>query len=127
MLDSKKMAKVLIDLYTKRGASDTALDAYLNFLEEKKALHLLPSIVKHVERLQGDLLDSQTLSIRAAQPLDEESLLNFCKSAGISKETPVRFFEEKDLLGGFIASYDGRIYDASLRGQVQHLKKILTY
>ena len=95
---------------------------FVRFLEEKKITWQLKSITRHLEKIFADQEKRHLLQISTAHKLSP-TLINKIKKY-TSQNTKVKTQEstEPELIAGFIAEYNGVIYDASLAGQLIKLK-----
>lgn len=126
MLDSKKISEILLAQASKEGG-EQFVEGLISFLKEKKALHLLPAVSKHLKRNHKDLLYTERAHISSRHALSDEDIARIKKTLDIPSSVLIEYSIDEHLLGGFLVMYNGHIYNGSLQGQVDQLKNILTY
>ena len=97
---------------------------FLAFVEEKKALGLLPQILRQFEALSEQATKKQTLHVtlsktHGAEVLD--SIAAYIKSG----DAPVAVTIDEKIKGGFIATYNDIVYDASVETSLARARKSL--
>lgn len=103
-----------------------AFDAFVSFVEEHNLASLLPSVVRHLEFLQKQKQDFNTLTIETPFPLDTSLERHIQNHMRIEHTIEKKHVLNKDLIGGFRATYQGQVLDASILYNLQVLKKQLT-
>lgn len=100
---------------------------FIQLLEEKRRLALLREVSAAFAR-RCELADG-VVSIRLATAfhLDDDAVTNIGAKIGVavSKWPRVRASVAPELLGGFVASHDDRVYDFSIAGAMQQLRQRL--
>ena len=119
-------AGTIEELSSKMGLG--ALSArVLLVLSRASRISLVPALIEELRRLidRAENLSSGTLV--AAVELSQEELLGLSSALAKRVGSRVRLEQRVDasLLGGFVATVDGKTYDASLRGQLTRFKKEL--
>jgi F-type H+-transporting ATPase subunit delta len=101
---------------------------FLALLAEKNRLPLVPDLQKAL----GDLLDQHTNTLRVqlsvAHPIDEKSKKNLEEilAEKLSARVLMTVEHEPELLGGAVLHVQSRVYDGSLKRQLEKLKVLLT-
>ncbi len=81
-------------------------------------------MVEHLERMQANARAKLELDIVSAHKLSDSAVKEIKKSLGADQLGTVT--EDSNLIGGFVAEYNGVVYDASVATQLNRLKNTLT-
>jgi len=98
---------------------------FLSLLLERDRLSMLPSIVSRYRRLLDEVKGRVEAGVVCAAPL-ERVMLEKVRAAlkGISgKEVVLREETDPGLIGGVVVQLEGRIYDGSVRAQLEMMKR----
>lgn len=125
MIDSKNLAHTLLKI-TQSNNSEKATAAFFDYLKEKNLLALLPQIKKHLLRLIESSSQEKTLVISTKHELSLAEQDEIKSLVSASDDVRVELKKDDSVVGGFSATYDGNIYDGSLRNQVTQLRTRLT-
>ena len=121
---SKQLAKSLVELIKEDATKqEEIIKDFLIFCKEKNLLNQLSNIIKHLEIIDKNKSDLEQLHIHSAQPLSQNIIQRIQKLVGAANQVTVNTQENKDIQGGFIAKYNGMIYDASVKTQLSNLKQ----
>ncbi len=114
---------VLEEIYKNKISSESL--SFLKFLVEKGRVNLLSSIVKKFLELHDEYLGIVNVKISSAVKLneDQESLLKNKFEKILQKKVRLSFKIDDSVLGGFVAEVSDTVYDASLKHQLDILKK----
>lgn len=124
MLSSEKVAQSLYLLAREGEKSDKVVKNLVAYLSQHKGLPLLPSIIARLERMAKRDGAHETLFIKTAHQLDRSSGTSIKEALG-AKDAQTVTDQDDALLGGFVAEYQGVVYDASVRTQLEKLKQTL--
>lgn len=102
------------------------ISQFINFLKNKNIVYLFDSIIKYFKKEALESEEKQTLRIRAKNSFSEEIINKIKKVVKADKNVNVDFQKDKEIIGGFIAEYDNKIYDTSINYQLGQLKKQLS-
>ena len=93
------------------------------YLLKKKALELIPSISKAYHNLAENRCDTVAVTVRTAVPLDKNEKQQIIKWIEDKEKRKVSFTEKIDegIVGGLYIEVGHRIYDGSIRGQLQDM------
>src|SRR5262249_36772215 len=101
---------------------------FLGVLAENNRLRDLPAIRGRYERLEDDALGRARARVLSARPISEESRARINEI--FERQTGRRVIAETavvpDLLGGAVVRIQGRVFDGSLRTQLEHLRLALS-
>jgi len=125
MISSKNLAQALYKLSTESVPTEKLMLALYNYLEKHHLLALLPATLKHLERLQKNNLKFNSLKVISSLPIDDEILTEIKTLLTVNKSALIEKLDDRELIGGFVATYQGFIYDASLKNQLNLLKSKL--
>jgi F-type H+-transporting ATPase subunit delta len=115
----------LVDLLTRELRLSDLLARFLKLLAAHHRLAQLPAIQDHFQRLLDAELGRVRVRIRSAGPLDaaqQQALVDtFATITG--KQVLATIAIDADLLGGVVVEVEGRVYDGSVRAQLERLAK----
>jgi len=125
-MQENKITKRIISIADSKGLSPEVLALRLaSFLDKHDLNELLPKLNSILEETQKENDRIETIIIRSRYPLDREDISGIKKLISPKKEAPIKEIIDKSVIGGFIAEYNGTIYDGSLAKQVERLEKSL--
>ncbi|MDR3627684.1 MAG: ATP synthase F1 subunit delta, partial [Ignavibacteriaceae bacterium] len=101
--------------------------AFLKFLVDKNRESLLEIIVKIFLELKDEQDGIVTVEVRAPESFTGEQLEKFKGNLEktLNKKVRLNLKIDSDIIGGFIAKVDDTVFDASLKHQLELLKKQL--
>jgi F0F1-type ATP synthase delta subunit len=126
MISSKNLARALYKISKERVSSEKIVSALLFYLEKHRLLSLLPQTLKHLIGFKKNEKEFNSLEIISGLPIDEEITTEIKKILKTEISSVVKQKIERELIGGFIATYKGFIYDASIKNQLNLIKTKLT-
>jgi F-type H+-transporting ATPase subunit delta len=100
---------------------------FIELLAQKRRLPLLREIVAAFDARCEKVDSIVSISLASAQPLDEKTITDIGARIGLAvfRWPRVRAEVRPDLIGGFVARHDDRVYDFSLAGAAQQLRQRL--
>lgn len=107
---------------------DKISDLVLKFCElviNRQRSELLPDIIKRFFELRDDYLNIKTVVVKSAVELEQqhiEELKNVLEKK-LNKQVRLNLTIDKKLIGGFVVQIDDTVIDASLKHQLELLKK----
>ncbi len=105
---------------------DEAVDRFVSFCREKNLIYLLPNVLKYLEKEIPKEEKKMTLIIRSKDDLSAETIRKIKKISNFQeKEYKVKAVEDGGILGGFIAYYQDKVFDASVNNNLSLLKNKL--
>lgn len=119
-------AAILEDIFKAHINIDTM--RFLKFVIEKSREVLLYDIIRRFLELRDKHLGIVNVEIKTAFEFSEEQkqdLKNQFESS-LDKKVRFKFIIDKELIGGFVARAGDTVYDASLKHQLELLKKQFT-
>ena len=114
VLPDKSVQELLVrffELVFKHGRIESIVEIVDDFVELKK-------------KLSGEI-DAVVYSPYALTKKDIESIANVIKEKLHYKAVNVEVIEDKTLVGGILLNVDGKIYDGSVKGELEKLAKVL--
>jgi F-type H+-transporting ATPase subunit delta len=95
------------------------------FVLDKKREELLENIVKKFLELKDQYLGILKVEVSAPYDFSEDQKLQIKKKfeSAFNKTILMNFIINKDLIGGFVAKVIDTLYDASVKHQVELLRK----
>ncbi len=99
---------------------------FIIFCREKNLGYLLPNVLKYLEEEITEKREKETLVIKSKNDLS----LNIIEKIKIfvrfdEKEGKIKLIKDNNILGGFIARYRDKIFDASVNNNLRLLKNKL--
>lgn len=124
MTKSKILAEALLKLSQSKNG-EKAINKFFDFIQEKNFSGFLPQIKKHIERQGCISAQEKNLIISTKYELSKEEIEEVKKLVGAEKDSVVEVIIDKNIIGGFSATYKGNIYDGSLRNKISQMKTAL--
>lgn len=115
-----KLAKLLIELDERNpGKTEEIVKTFVSSMKGNE--YQLPQILKIVEKKAQEEREKNTLYITLS---DEMDIVDKIKQVvGVNKEVPTEISIDKSLKGGFIAQYNGKLYNGSISKQLQKIRE----
>jgi len=126
MISSKNLSEALYKISKENQNADILVDNFLEYVKDNNLISLMPQTIEHLERLSSSLKEFNTLKIHSGLPISYETTNLIQEKLKIDKDVKKENHVDSELIGGFIASYKGVLYDASLKNQLRLLKNSLT-
>lgn len=123
MISSRAIAQATYEL-AQDSSNKKIAENLVAYLEHNNLLPLLGSVVEHLENIAAKAGAQAELDIVSAHKLTDATVKEIKKSLGADQLGTVT--ENKELIGGFVAEYNGVVYDASIATQLNKLKNSLT-
>jgi len=126
MISSKNLAEAIykISLESKKD-NKVIVEAILIYIQKYKLESLLPKTLVYLEdKLKKDL-NWNTFFLESRFSLKNELIDDIKNKLKVNKTANVLLNKNENLIGGFRATYQGIIYDASIKNQLQLLKNYL--
>ena len=122
MIKSKQLARALFEL----GEENTKdLDAkFFDFIEKQNLKAQLPSVLYHFEKIVEMEQEKKGIQIETAHDIKHETvnhIKKFLKADDLKENLKIK----KELVGGFRAKWNGKIYDASIMTGLKKLEKAI--
>ena len=116
-------SSILEEIFKKKISKET-MD-FLKFVVEKNRENLLESIVNKFLELRDQKLGIVNVNVRSAVELgdDQKKKLKEKFEKLLNKKVRFNFTVDPDVVGGFVAKVGDTVYDASLKNQLEVLKK----
>jgi F0F1-type ATP synthase delta subunit len=127
MISAKNIATAVYRLADEEGEDAGVLgQKFFRFLETNNLQAQARQILYYIEQEYKKEKDKNTLFIWFAVLMENngivEQIKNFVKAP---RSALVQVKEDKNIIGGFIALWQGEIYDASIRANLDRLKQAL--
>ena len=126
-IPAEQKLKVLDALAAKVGATARPLRNFIAVLIDQDRIALLPEIAKQVElelNARGGRIDAEIVSSRELTPEQQAALL--AEIGRVTGKTVLpRYSTDKSLIGGVTVRVGSTIYDGSVRGQLQRIRRQL--
>ena len=125
-VSSVQMARVLHDSLNDESNEDEVVRLFLEFCEEKKLTHLLPNIVKHLEKINAKKVADNTIRVYVARDQDKDVVDMIVDFVSKKSDAPMSVHKDEKIIGGFVALYRNTVYDGSVTKQLARAKEILS-
>ncbi len=118
--------KAIIKEVFEKNISAEAL-SFLLFLIDKNRENLLQAIIRQFFNLRNDLLGLADVDVQVAFDISEEqqNLIKTTLEKLVGKKISISVDINKNLIGGFVARLNDTVFDASIKHQLELLKKQL--
>ena len=123
-MKSKHLAFALIKL-SEENSKEEAVVKFLNFIKKANLTNILPQVIFHLGAEALKRKEMESVKITSSHKLSSETINKIKKMAKAPKDAPEIIQIDRDVIGGFVASYNGVTYDASLKGGLNMLRRIL--
>ncbi len=119
----KVKLSILEEVFKLRINSDSM--NFLKFVVHKNREDILKSIVDSFLRLHDDRLGIVNVQVKTAVKFtaEQEDQLKLNLEDSLGKKVNIKIKIDADVIGGFVAKVDDTVYDASLKHQLELLKK----
>ena len=122
MIKSKQLAKAIFELSQDKVEK---LDAkFFDFIQKRNLEAQLPSVLWHLEKIIELDKEKKGIQIETAHEISHETtkhIKTFLKAEDLSEVIKIK----KELIGGFRAKWDGKIYDASFKNSLKKLEEVI--
>lgn len=127
---AKQYAQALYEAleYKDQEQAKAVVDNFMQFLVRNRDLPKADKILKHFDNIWNNNKGITEAKAITSTEMDKETLdllKEYISQTTQAREVKINNGVDKDILGGFIVRYQGKIIDASLRTQVKRLKKFL--
>jgi len=122
MIKSKQLAKAIFELSEEKVDNFEA--KFFDFIEKRNLTTQLPSILIHLEKIIELEKEKKGIQIETAHEISHETtkhIKTFLKADELSEVIKIN----KDLIGGFRAKWNGKIYDASIKNSLKKLEEVI--
>lgn len=118
----------LAQMIAREVALSDLLSHFLQLLADHQRLGTLPAIAERYQQLLDAELNRVRVTIRAATPLDakQEADIVAVFATLTGKQVIARVVVDPELLGGVVVEVGGKVYDGSVRTQLDRLAKELS-
>jgi len=122
MLDVSTAAEALREWCQRRGV-ERGTEEFISYLADKKALYLLPSVLRRLRSIADKKRGEQILQINAADELKSDDLAKLNKA---TESSPVESSVDSSLLAGLRVSHQNRRVNGTIKDQLENLHTSLT-
>lgn len=125
LVKSDKKEKVLDAIF--KGKIDPLTNSFLHIIIRKGRESQLTDIAQEFINQYREIKNISIVNIVSAEPISDETLSSIRKKLVDSKMTRgnIEFSTtvDKNLIGGFVISFEDKLYDASISHQLDQLRK----
>ena len=125
VITSSVRLKILTEVFKEKLNESTFL--YLLFLENKGRIDLIETICIAFQKIYLEAKKVLRVKITSSIDLDEQQIKNICEhlQPKFQREMISQVFVDPEILGGLKIQIEDKIYDHTLRGQLERFQKIL--
>ena len=108
---------------------ESIVQTIMSHLKASSRLHLLPMVVRELEKKTARYIEANTAIVRSAKPLDAASLedLKTYLSKRFKREVEVTNVVDPHLVAGFVIRVGDTIIDRSVSGKLDALQEQLLF
>jgi len=99
------------------------IEAFIALLQKNQSLNKLPYIIKEFEIYSDKVQGNEKAVIKTARELPKSSIEEIKKFLSLKGEVKVKM--DENILGGVVVQVGNKIFDASLKTQINKLKQQL--
>lgn len=99
------------------------IEAFIALLQKNQSLNKLPYIIKEFEIYSAKVQGNEKAVIKTARELSKNSVEEIKKFLSLRGEVKVK--TDENILGGVVVQVGNKIFDASLKTQINKLKQQL--
>jgi len=126
MITSKDLAKAIYQISKEsKKDSNIIVSGLINYVRTYKLESLLPRTLIYLEEMNNKNLIWNTFFIESKFELNEDLIKKIKTKLNIPNVLNLEIKKNDNIVGGFIATYKGIIYDASIKNQLQLLRNLL--
>ena len=126
MFSAEKTTQTLIE-FDKQYPNKTSqiVEIFIDSLKNNKEMYQLSSIIQLLERKAQRQRKQDKLHITLFESVSQGVIEKIKKLIGVSNKSDAEIEIDEQIKGGFIAHYQGVIFDASVKNQFVKLKNVL--
>jgi len=127
MISSKNLADAICQLSeTSKKGDDAIVNSFLEYVKEYRLEPLLPKVIMFLEDIIYKKTKWDTLEINSSIEISNEIKIKIQEKLNATDLKNITSKVDENLIGGFVATHKGVIYDASIKNQLQLLRNALT-
>jgi F0F1-type ATP synthase delta subunit len=124
--ESRKIVKALFKTLKKYpDQEEKVIDSFFDFVVQKKLESYLPNILKIIEAEFVKIEKKEKLRIISAETLNKKTINLITKKVGADNKVVIENEKDEEIIGGFVAYFEGLIYDGSILNQITKIKNNL--
>jgi F0F1-type ATP synthase delta subunit len=124
-VSSKQLAHYLVKSLERGGSASKLAKNFESYLLANHLQGLLPNIIANLVREQEALKQKRTLLIETSHEIKEKTVGQIEAFIGKLSEDLTETKVDESLIGGFRATYKGRMYDGSVKHYLETLRETL--
>lgn len=126
-MKSVDIAKALITLLERNIPEDQVMIGFEKFIQKNHLQGLVSNIIWYMEYFYKESEKNKSLEIITAHEISKDVIESISNFIQVENNPPVKNKINKEIIGGFIAYYSGKEYDASIKKQLSRLKQAIIY
>ncbi|HRY37033.1 MAG TPA: ATP synthase F1 subunit delta [Candidatus Magasanikbacteria bacterium] len=121
----QQFAKILYELTNGLPNKDipAAIDSFISFLAKNQSIKKLPYIISEFEKYAQKMEGKEEITVKSAHGLSENLLNEIKKNLNLQGEVKEEI--DESILGGVVVTVGNKIFDASVKTQINKLKQQL--
>ena len=126
MIQPQHIAKALIGLVEDDGVDpDEVAEKFLKFARRYNLENGMRSVVFHLEAEAAKQKEKRVATITLAEETSEEAVEKIKRYINLADDAEINISRDKELLAGFKAYYNDKLYEADLQTKLKKLKSSL--
>ena len=125
MFKSKDIAKALFEMVLKGADPEVVATSFFDFAKTKNLLNQIDGVLYHLDLLMRSDYKNKSLTIVSKHEVSIDLINKIKDKIKIGNDIEIIKEERSDLIGGFVAKYNGKIYDGSLKSQLHKMSQFL--
>lgn len=126
IISSRQIGKEIHKKILESNDPSKLAKALFNYLKSNHLTHLLPNVLRHLEQLEQQRSKQKTVFIKSPYELSEKATQEIKNNTkNWNAEKYITNIDES-LIGGVVIQGNGYHYDASIKKNLESLKKLLS-
>lgn len=126
-MNSKSIAFALFSLLDQEISFEKIAEGFTQYVKKNNLQGLLPNVFWYLEYFLKQKAKKESVEIILAHDVSPEIITDITSFIGTPEGVPIFTRHDSEIIGGFIARYDGVQYDASIKKQLAQLRQAIIY
>jgi F0F1-type ATP synthase delta subunit len=121
--NSRVLAKTLFQLLKESpGQEQAAIQAFVNFCQQNNLTSRLPAVVENLTEEFAQDKKNKSFKVSFAESPSQALLADIKKYLQAPATAETALTKDDSLIGGFVAEYQGLVFDVSIKKQLEKIK-----
>jgi F0F1-type ATP synthase delta subunit len=126
MLTTQELTQTLLQLHKDFPKEAKKVNqVFLKFLSQRNLMYKTSSILRSLESLKKQEEENKTLFLKVGKKIDDKTIQEILSQFKLPQKAKLEIILNKNLKGGFVINFQGKIYEGSLQHQINELKNSL--